>query len=912
MSPIAFHTPSRAATGCSRRRLLPLRLLPCLIAAFTLSLCWDAAASSSQPDRRPRYAIPSAKEAARLAALAPIPTRQVLVKLRNEVAPRDFASRHAARNARGELSAQSADITYMSSVPQLGWHVYRLPSASAMISTLAALRQQPEVLDAEPDQALRLLADPPTNPKWGKIAAEYNFAQLMVSQGYMQPAIQPFSAHDYDTSGWHYSWTLETVNALDAWNTYPWGALGRYPTAADRLLTLPSSLPLVAVLDTGVDFNHPGFASQGQSNTDFSQGGVLVKSLAHTFYNGVESSGVASATDVFGHGTSVSGVIAAAPNNGYGIPGLGFTSGIVPVRIYGSNGDGLDSDLIKAIVYAVDSGCLLVNISARTDLGYSSSLQDATDYAWKHGTLVVAASGNDGNDTRRYPASNARVLCVGASAYGGGPLTSPPEDQDYTGTVAEMELVASYSNLGQSLGVVAPAGDTIAFNDDASPDDDIWSYLLLEFAIELGIPSGSVPELPFTYTTAPTFTVPLSDATNTSFGEYAQLGMYGLNYGSIPGTSFACPLVVGLGALYAAKNRITQVTPLGPQTIVQAIEKGSEAIGGIDGANFDLTYGYGRINAANTLSDSLGRATTTGGIVGLVRDSLGHPSGSTVTVYALKRDPQSGDTQVGQAESTTPDGVYHLIGIPAGDTVIQSYAVSNGQIVTLEKTVTVVPGCDAYFDKNGDLTDLDFSQVSVKVAPEYVSIPYGGTQQFTANIAGLTTYRVTWTLSSGTGATIGSAGLLTAPIHPGSKTIARLQAAVLPSKPAPGNLIGTAGITFGPVTVAITPNPASVAYGKSIQLNANVGGTVDKSVTWSMVSGAGTINATGMYTAPAPPSGFLGIRKAVVKAVSVTDPTVSNTVTINLTAGHFTVPILPGPIGPPIGGIHGHDPGAPR
>ncbi|HZP82030.1 MAG TPA: S8 family serine peptidase, partial [Chthonomonadaceae bacterium] len=567
-----------------------------LLALSALSL-----PSQAQPPRPrssdPRFLIPRIEAARYQQAQQLRPLPQVLVKFRAGVSPEAFArafSRRANQNPRlrSTVAAHRPALTYMRSLDGLGWHLFRIPSVKALSATLDALRRQPEVLLASPNQAVQLLAlGPPSNPKWGVEDVDHTLAAYF---GYDPP-------RNYDSAFWTYSWYLETVNAVAGWDVYP----GFYPGAADRIGLLssdPSRLPLVAVIDTGLDFDHPAFKYPGKANGDTSNGGQIATSLARKIIGGATTSGTANVKDIFGHGTSVAALIAAAPNNGVGLPGLGFVSRLVPIRIYdkvGSNYVGTDADLALAIQYAADAGCLLINVSARTGNTYQPVLQDAVDYAWSHGSLVIAATGNEGSGTtRRWPASLARVLSVGATVYGG--------EGTFSG-----EGKADYSNYGPSVTIFAPGGGVTLFNNDA-PDTSILGDVVNEFT--------------YLYTAAPTYAVPLaSSSTNNPFNETVVDGFYqpssDPNYGELSGTSFAAPLVTGLAALYAAKNGITQATTDGPQQILQAIQRGADRLpGGLLNGGFTNETAYGRINAASTLQDLNNRNATVGGILGVVKN----------------------------------------------------------------------------------------------------------------------------------------------------------------------------------------------------------------------------------------------------------------------------------------------------
>lgn len=152
----------------------------------------------------------------------------------------------------------------------------------------------------------------------------------------------------------------------------------------------------------------------------------------------------AKVNDSNGHGTHVSGIIAASTNNNSyvnpGIAGICWTCKIMTLKVINSYGYAFDSDIIKAINYAVDKGAKVINLSLGGP-NYSQPLQDAITNAWEHGVLVVSAAGNYGasaSDT--YPGGNSYSLSVGAINY--------------------LDRVSLYSNTGGKLDVVAP-GDYI-------------------------------------------------------------------------------------------------------------------------------------------------------------------------------------------------------------------------------------------------------------------------------------------------------------------------------------------------------------------------------------------------------------------------------------------------------------------
>ena len=117
--------------------------------------------------------------------------------------------------------------------------------------------------------------------------------------------------------------------------------------------------------------------------------------------------------DTVGHGTEVTGVIAATPNNNIGISGTCWNVAIVPIAVVHYNGTIYTSDVVNAIYLAADAGCKVINLSLGSP-SYSAGLDAAVQYATSMGSIVVASAGNDSNSTIEYPASLNNVISVGS------------------------------------------------------------------------------------------------------------------------------------------------------------------------------------------------------------------------------------------------------------------------------------------------------------------------------------------------------------------------------------------------------------------------------------------------------------------------------------------------------------------
>ena len=140
---------------------------------------------------------------------------------------------------------------------------------------------------------------------------------------------------------------------------------------------------LVAMLDTGVDTAHPDLAGKVISGPDFT--------------------GDAN-PDQTGHGTMVAGIIAAQPDNGKGIAGLGWATRVLSIRVLDHKGDGVSHDIAQGLYYAADfqnrpeGSVRVINLSLQQDRAQKDQVSDevrqAVAYAQSKGVLVVAAAGN--------------------------------------------------------------------------------------------------------------------------------------------------------------------------------------------------------------------------------------------------------------------------------------------------------------------------------------------------------------------------------------------------------------------------------------------------------------------------------------------------------------------------------------
>lgn len=185
---------------------------------------------------------------------------------------------------------------------------------------------------------------------------------------------------------------------------------------------------VIAVLDTGLEFDHADFAPERLH-------------LGYDFVNDDDDP-----RDDLGHGTHVASIAAAGADDGVGIAGICPQCSLLPIKVLDSNNEGFYSWWIAGLTYAVDHGASVINLSAggATD---SELLRDAVRYAHAHDVPVVAAMMNFAHDMPWYPAAWPETIAVGATDQ----LDRRAEPFDFG---------SGGSNFGPHIELVAP-GDRI-------------------------------------------------------------------------------------------------------------------------------------------------------------------------------------------------------------------------------------------------------------------------------------------------------------------------------------------------------------------------------------------------------------------------------------------------------------------
>ncbi|MBI1886390.1 MAG: S8 family serine peptidase [Chloroflexi bacterium] len=151
----------------------------------------------------------------------------------------------------------------------------------------------------------------------------------------------------------------------------------------------------IAVLDTGIKKSHEDItSSRVVAEQNFSSS--------------------ATVDDVFGHGTHVAGIAAAATDNSIGMSGVAGGAILMNGKVLGDDGGGTYGSVANGIIWAADNGAKVINLSLGGTTS-STTLQDAVTYAWNKGVVLACAAGNNGNTQKFYPAAYSNCIAVAAT-----------------------------------------------------------------------------------------------------------------------------------------------------------------------------------------------------------------------------------------------------------------------------------------------------------------------------------------------------------------------------------------------------------------------------------------------------------------------------------------------------------------
>ena len=216
--------------------------------------------------------------------------------------------------------------------------------------------------------------------------------------------------------GWYWQWGLYDVVNPNA---------GIQATLAWDITTGGTNI-IIAVIDTGVGATHEDL------NAKIVPGRNVITGAADPD----------DTDDEHGHGTFSAGVCAAETNNFIGVAGVSWGAKIMPIKALDATGYGTEFDAAQGMIWAADHGAHIINMSFG---GYDDMQveQDAVEYAFAQGCVLVGASGNDDSSDLFYPASYDEVIAVGAS-------------NEYMQRCTAADWLIGGSNYGPYLDVLAP------------------------------------------------------------------------------------------------------------------------------------------------------------------------------------------------------------------------------------------------------------------------------------------------------------------------------------------------------------------------------------------------------------------------------------------------------------------------
>ena len=458
---------------------------------------------------------------------------EVVVKFRNRLHADEAVRGYKTRNGKLRLpSLPDLDPVFEQfKVKKADKPLHSGKSAHPSDSRLRIVKLTADTLDA--GQSKSLIAKLKAHPEIEY--AEPNFIA--------QTQFVPNDPYYASSGAWRQSfqdlWGLQNIAAETAWNFSQGAGV------------------VVAVIDTGIDYNHEDISTNvwtnpGEipgNNVDDDRNGFVDDVRGWDFVTIDDTPPDNDPIDDFGHGTHVAGTIAAVGNNAVGIIGVAPKARVMALKGLDKRGTGSLTDLANAVYYAADNGAQVINASWGGFGTTPQTLIDAITYAHDIKNVVfVAAAGNNNWD-------------VGSQDYGFWPANI--RDSIAISAFDHTDTKASFSNFGAKIDVAAPGGG----------DTDSTGLIYLPNRSILSLKSA------------------ISDPAIAAPGL-----ILANNYLRQAGTSMAAPHVAGVAALVRSLH-----PEFSAEQVRQAFRRGTDDV---NTAGLDTYSGYGRVNATKALAES--------------------------------------------------------------------------------------------------------------------------------------------------------------------------------------------------------------------------------------------------------------------------------------------------------------------
>ncbi len=437
------------------------------------------------------------------------------------------------------------------------------------------------------------------------------------------PTLYPNDPYLYSSNTWGQGyadlWGLEKIGLTPTTTATPRGS---GPSGWD--IERGSSDTIIAISDTGVDYNHPDLAGNIWTNSGEVPGNAIDDDgngyiddangfdFVHGVFNpenGVWRNDADGPMDDNYHGTHVAGTAAAVTNNAFGVAGVCWTCRIMPVKGLNSSGQGFESVLIKTIEYAVKNDAQVLNMSWG-GTGTSDALNTVLAAASAAGVTLVAAAGNDASDAQGFhPANSPSVITVSS--------------------LATDNTRSSFSNFGAKIDVAAPGGD------HQITENDRWRNIL-------------------------SLKASAAAASSRDVGSCCR---------RLAGTSMAAPHVTGVVGLLKSQR-----PSLDPETIRLMLRQSAHDVNGATNPGWDTDLGSGAVNVRDALlltepmtseiSSPTQNTAVPAGAPLIIRGSVGGPLFARYEVSVTAASGGTGWQLIGQGTAAVANGELGTWNVP--------------------------------------------------------------------------------------------------------------------------------------------------------------------------------------------------------------------------------------------------------